>query len=279
MKKALQFDQIDLSFIQSIWQEMFQYIPKILASMFVFLLGLLTIRIVTFLISKALKFTKIDVWTDKLNEIEIFKKTNFDLKPATFIIKTVKWILILIFTIIIADILGLKMISKEIGNIIQYLPKLFSAIAFLTLGIYFSNTLRNVVISLLKSIDFGGSKIIGNIIFYCLAIIIALTALKQGGINTDIITNNLTVILGSFLLAFTIAFGLGSKEIIQRILFGFYSRKNLTVGQKIRIGEFEGTIESIDNIYLVLINDNGKFIFPIKEIIDRIIQILDDKQL
>ena len=30
------------------------------------------------------------------------------------------------------------------------------------------------------------------------------------------------------LLAFTIAFGLGSKNIIERLLFGFYSRKNLT---------------------------------------------------
>jgi hypothetical protein len=77
-------------------------------------------------------------------------------------------------------------------------------------------------------------------------------------------------------LSFTIAFGLGSKEIVQRLLFGFYSRKNLTVGQRIRIGKVEGTIGAIDNISLVLKTNEGKFVFPIKEVNDRIIQLLDD---
>ena len=49
------------------------------------------------------------------------------------------------------------------------------------------------------------------------------------------------------------------------------------MGQKIKIGGVEGTIESIDNIYLVLKTDEGKFIFPIKEINDNIIQVMDDK--
>ena len=80
------------------------------------------------------------------------------------------------------------------------------------------------------------------------------------------------------MLSFTIAFGLGSKEIIQRLLFGFYSRKNLNVGQRIKIGDVQGVIESIDNIYMTLITTEGKFIFPIKEVSDKIIQIIDDEK-
>jgi len=41
---------------------------------------------------------------------------------------------------------------------------------------------------------------------------LAITALNQVGIDKEIITSNLTLILGSLLLAFMIAFGLGSKE-------------------------------------------------------------------
>lgn len=277
IKIALQLEQVNLSFLREIWRELLQFFPKILAAIVVLLVGFLIIKFVVFLVSKALKFTKIDTWTDTLNEIEIFKNSDFNLKPAIYIVKTVKWILILILTIVISDILGLQIVSQEIGNIIRYLPKLFSAIAVLIIGIYIANIIKNAVISLFKSFDLGGSKIIGNIIFYGIAVIVTLTALNQAGINTDIITNNLTIILGASLLAFTIAFGLGSKEIVQRLLFGFYSRKNLIVGQKIRVGEIIGTIDRIDSIYLVLINNEGKFIFPIKEINDRIIQIIDDK--
>ena len=273
---ASQLDQVNLSFLQEIWKLLLDFLPKILAAVAVLLIGWLLMKLITFLVKKTLKFTKIDSWTDKLNEIEIFKNSDFQFKPTNFIVKAIKWVLILVIVIIVSDILGLQMISQEIGNLIRYLPKLFSAILIFMIGIYMANIIRNAIKSLFKSFDLGGSNLIGNIVFYAITVIVAITALNQAGINTDIITNNLTIILGSLLLSFTIAFGLGSKEIVQRLLFGFYSRKNLTVGQRIRIGKVEGTIDAIDNISLVLKTNEGKFIFPIKEVNDRIIQLLND---
>ncbi len=273
---ALQLKQVDLSFLQEMWQVLLNFLPKILAAIAVLIIGWLLIKLITFLIRKTLKFTKIDTWTDKLNEIEIFENYDFQFKPANFIVKAVKWILIFVLVIIVSDILGLQMISQEIGNLIRYLPKLFSAIAILMIGIYIANIIRNAIKSLFKSFDLGGSAIIGNIVFYAILLIITITALNQAGINTDVITNNLTIILGALLFAFTIAFGLGSKEIVQRLLFGFYSRKNLAVGQRIKVGEVQGTIDAIDNICLVLKTNEGKFIFPIKEVNDRVIKVLDD---
>ena len=272
----LQLDQVNLSFLQEMWQALLNFLPKILAAIAVLFIGWILMKLITFLVKKALKFTKIDSWTDKLNEIELFENSDFEFKPTNFIIKAIKWVLILVTVIIVSDILGLQMISQEIGNLIGYLPKLFSAVVIFMIGIYIANVIRNAIKSLFKSFDLGGSNLIGNIIFYAITVIVAITALNQAGINTDIITNNLTIILGSLLLAFTIAFGLGSKEIVQRLLFGFYSRKNLIVGQKIRIGEIEGTIAALDNITMTLITDKGKFIFPIKEINDKIIQVFDD---
>lgn len=273
---ALQLDQVNLSFLQEMWQALLDFLPKIFAALAVLIIGWILMKLITFLVKKALKFTKIDSWTDKLNEIEIFENSDFEFKPANFIVKAIKWVLILVIVIVVSDILGLQMISQEIANLISYLPKLFSAVVIFMIGIYLANIIRNAIKSLFKSFDLGGSNLIGNIIFYAITVIVTITALNQAGINTDIITNNLTIILGSLLLSFTIAFGLGSKDIVQRLLFGFYSRKNLVVGQKIRVGEVEGTIAALDNITLILITENGKFIFPIKEINDRIIQVFDD---
>ena len=104
--------------------------------------------------------------------------------------------------------------------------------------------------------------------------IVSVTALNQAGVNTDLITSNLSLILGSVLAAFTISFGLGSRDIINRLLFGYYSRKNLQIGQRIRINEIEGVIESIDNICMVLITSEEKIVYPIKDIVDNQIKIL-----
>jgi len=275
MKLALQLDQVNLSLFEDMWQELLKFMPKLIAVIAVLIIGWLLIKIVSFLVKKALKFSKIDILAEKLQEIDIFK--NVSIKPTIIVVKVVKWILLLLMLIIISDILGLQMLTDGIASFIGYLPKLFSAIAILMIGIYIANIIKNAIQSLFKSLDLGGSNVIGSIVFFAIVVIVAITALNQAGIDTEMITSNLTLILGSLLLAFTIAFGLGSKEIVQRLLFGFYSRKNLSVGQKIKIGGIEGTIDAIDNIYLTLITDDGKFIFPIKEVNDTIIQVLDNK--
>ena len=275
MKLALQLNQVNLSLFEDMWQELLAFMPKLIAVIAVLIIGWLLIKIVSFLIKKALKFSKIDILADKIKEIDIFK--NVSIKPTIIVVKVVKWMVLLLMLIIISDILGLQMLTEGIASFIGYLPRLFSAIAILMIGIYIANIIKNAIQSLFKSLDLGGSNVIGNIVFFAIVVIVAITALNQAGIDTEMITSNLTLILGSLLLAFTIAFGLGSKEIVQRLLFGFYSRKNLNVGQKIKIGSIEGTIEAIDNIYLTLITDDGKFIFPIKEVNDTIIQVWDNK--
>ncbi|MCB0486768.1 MAG: mechanosensitive ion channel, partial [Flavobacteriaceae bacterium] len=238
--------------------------------------GWIAVKIITYIVKKALRLTKIDKWADKLNEIEIFNQSEFKINLEKLIIGAVKWIVILLIVIVISDVLGLEVISQEIGNLIRYLPKLFSAIAIFMIGVYIASIIRNAVNSLFKSFNLGGSKFIGNIIFYVLVVIITITALNQAGVDTGIITNNLTLILGALLFAFTLAFGLGSKEIIQRLLFGFYTRKTLSVGDVIKIGDVKGKIEAIDNINLIVQTKDGKQIFPIKIINDSIIKIIGE---
>ncbi len=75
-------------------------------------------------------------------------------------------------------------------------------------------------------------------------------------------------------MAFTLALGLGNTDVIKRLLFSYYSRKNLQVGDKIRSANFEGVIESINNISLVLLLENKIDIAPLKEIVDNKIEIL-----
>jgi hypothetical protein len=276
MKIPLQLEDINLNFLSDIWQAIVDLLPKLLLVIIILLAGWIAVKIITYIVKKALRLTKIDKWADKLNEIEIFNQSEFKINLEKLIIGAVKWIVILLIVIVISDVLGLEVISQEIGNLIRYLPKLFSAIAIFMIGVYIASIIRNAVNSLFKSFNLGGSKFIGNIIFYVLVIIVTITALNQAGIDTGIITNNLTLILGALLFAFTLAFGLGSKEIIQRLLFGFYTRKTLSVGDVIKIGDVKGKIEAIDNINLIVQTKDGKQIFPIKIINDSVIKIIDE---
>lgn len=248
--------------------------PKIIGAIVILLLGWLVIKIVLFILGRILKLAKVDLINERINGMDVASKGDFKIDVAKIILGFVKWLLILVFMIVAADILNWQIISKEIGNLLHYLPRFFSALALLMIGFYIGNFVKNTVKRLFDSLEFGGSNLVSNLLFYVIVIFMSVTALNQAGVDTTIITNNITLIMGSFLLSFALGVGLGSREIITDLLRSFYTRKTYAVGDRIVIGEDEGIIESIDNNSLTLVTYRGKFVIPIKDVVSQKVKIL-----
>lgn len=265
---------LDFSFLQNLWNDFVIFLPQLLKGITFLIIGWLLIKLVLYIVKKALGFTNIDSLPKKLNVDEVFGKSSLKIQPTKIIITSLKWFLIFVFIIIASELLGLRIISEQLSNLIAYLPKLISALIIFTVGIYVANFAKKAVLGIFSSLELTGGNLVGNIVFYLISIIVSVTALNQAGVNTDLITNNLSIIFASLLAAFTISFGLGSRDIIKRLLFGYYSRKNLQVGNKIKTDKFEGVIESIDNISVVLSTENKTIIIPIKDIVDNKIEVL-----
>mgnify|MGYP000533664047 FL=1 len=264
----------DFSFLQNLWFDFVDFLPQLLKGLAFLIIGWLFIKFVLYIIKKALGLTNIDTLPEKLNVDEIFGNSSLKIQPTKVIVTAIKWILIFVFIIVASELLGLKMVSEQLSNLIGYLPKLISALLIFAVGIYLANVIKKTVSGMFSSLELTGGNLVGNIIFYIIAVIVSVTALNQAGINTDLITNNLSIIFASILAAFTISFGLGSRDIIKRLLFGYYSRKNLQVGNKIKTENYEGIIESIDNISVILRTEHKTIIIPIKEIVDNRIEVL-----
>ena len=248
---------------------------KVLGAILILIIGWIITKIVVFILKRALKFAKADKLTDIINEKDLFGKTDLKFNVTSVVVSFVKWILFLVFLIVAADIMQWEIVSVEIGNLLRYLPRLFSAIALFMVGLYIANFIKKAIKGLFESFDLNGAKVISGLVFYVIVITITITALNQAGIDTQIITNNLTIILGAFLAAIAIGFGFGSKEVIGDLLRSFYTRKNYEVGQKIQYKNVSGTIESIDNITMVLKTSTGKIVLPIREVVENLIEIVE----
>ena len=173
----------------------------------------------------------------------------------------------------ILRIFGLEIVSDAISSFFAYLPKLLTALAIFVAGIYVGTIVKKAINAMFKSLEITGGNLVGNIAFYLIVVFLSITALDQAGVDTSIIKSNLTLVIGSVLLAFTLAFGFGARDVIKRLLFGYYSRKNFEIGQKIKVKDIEGVIESIDNICIIVVTANGKFVLPIKEVVDEIVAV------
>lgn len=277
MKNTLAL-QIDfMSSLEDIWTKILSGLPKLLGFLGFVLLAWIFIKVLLYVVKKALNKTKIDEWSKKLSSTEIFGNTTINIVLTSVILSVLKWLLVLIFILIGADIFGLNMVSEGIGSFIAYLPRLLTSLLIFVGGIYIGTLSKKAIHTMFKSLELTGGNLVANIGFYLIVVFISIAALDQAGIDTSILKSNLTLIIGSILLSFTIAFGLGSGDVIKRLLFGYYSRKNFEIGERIQVKGIEGVIVSIDNICVVILTVNGKVVFPIKEIVDEIVVVKENE--
>lgn len=275
METINQWKNLTFDTISDIIKDIAAALPGLFGALVVLLFGWMIIRITRYVLKKIFKIAKIDGLSEKINEAKLFGESKFKIDISAILLSFVKWLLWLVFIIVAADIMQLTVISEEIANLLRYLPILLSAMVIFMIGLYAARLVKKALITVFDSMGIGGSKIISSIVFYIIAIFVTITALNQAQIDTTIITSNITMILGAFLLAAALGFGLGSREVIRDVLRTFYTRKNYAVGDIISIGETKGTIDSIDNISMTLNTEKGKVVIPIKEVVENRVQIHD----
>lgn len=275
MEKATEWKDIAMESLRKIWLEITDIFPNIIGTIIVLLVGWFVTKLVVKVIKKALKLANANKLDNVINDIEIVegKKLNFD--TVKLVSKFIKWIMYIMLFIMASDIMNLTMISEQISKLLSYLPQLFAALVIFTLGLVLANIIKKGLKSFFESMDLSGAKIISQVVFFIILIFISITALNVAGIDTEIITNNLTMILGAFLLAFALAFGFGAQRAVGDLLKTFYARKIYEIGQVIEFNGIKGEVEAIDSIAVTLKTKEGKLIVPIKDIVESQVKIQD----
>lgn len=248
-------------------------LPKVILGLLGIIVAWLVIKIILFILKKILKAAKIDVLSQKIVDAKLFGDKQLKIDLLKVALNTVKVLLILLFTLVLAQTLGLKAISDGIYSLLGYLPTLLTALIIVVAGLYLATIVKKSVHQLLDSMGVAGAKVISGGLFYLIIFFVSITALNQAGIDTAIITSNFTLVLGAFLFAVALGFGLGSKEVFSDVLKMFYTRKNYAIGDKVAIGNIEGTIDAIDNITLTLKTKTGKIVIPIKDVVSQNVEI------
>ncbi len=264
-----------LESLSNMWPEVTKILFNLVVVLFVLFIGWLVTKLVVRIIKKALKLAKANKLDDKLNDIEIVegKKLNFD--TIKIISNFVKWVMYIMLIIIVSDIMNLTIISKQINNLLGYLPQLFAALVIFTVGLVLANVIKKGIKGFFESMDLSGAKIISQVVFFIILVFVSITALNQAGVNTEIITSNLTMILAAFLLAFALAFGFGAQKVVSEVLKAFYARKTYEIGQVIEFNNIKGEVETIDSITITLKTKEGKLVVPIKDIVESQVKIKD----
>lgn len=254
-------------------------IPGIVLAILILLLGWLVAHLVSGAISRLLRLVKMDALGERIQADEVLKRANIQLKPSALIGKVVYWILLLLVIITAAETLGWNALSAEISNLLGYLPKLLIAIVFFVVGTYIAGFVRDFIHSAARSLGIAAGRLISAFVFYLLFIIVTLTALRQAGVDTTIITSNLLLILGAILASAAISYGFASREILANILAGFFSRQTFKPGQVIEFDGDRGEIVATSSISVTIRNAAGDdVVIPTHQLITHKVKIIRDEE-
>lgn len=264
----------EMSFLSQLERQFSALAPSVLLGVFLIITGWLLAVLIRNLVEKFLKATGLDklVDTDPFNSY--YEKSGIKSLPSQWLAKLVFWIFILSTILIVSETFGWHILSEMlVDSLVTYLPRIFTGILFFIIGLYLLTFIKDFIRAATSSLGLSAGKLISNIVFYFLLIIVALTSLEQAGIDTAILKSNFTIILAAILFSASVSYAYASRDILTNILSSFFSRNIFRVGQKIVIGDLEGEIIEITNISVILNTIEGKVVFPVKDLVNKTVKI------
>lgn len=248
-------------------------VPNFISAIAIILIGLFVSKLVAKMVRKLLESLKVDTLGEKLNEIDVVAKSNVEIKLSAFFSKIIYYVLVLFFLVMATDVLNMPAVSDLVASIFKFIPNVIAALLFLIIGLLIADFIRNVVLTACTSLGIPSAKLIAGFIFYFLLINVVISALGQAQINTEFLSQNISLVIGGGVLAFAIGYGFASKNVVANYLASFYSKDKIAIGDKITIENVTGTVDHIDKSSFVLKTDSSKIIFPLSKITSEKIEI------
>jgi len=101
-----------------------------------------------------------------------------------------------------------------------------------------------------------------------------ITALEQASIQTSLISTNLTILVAGLVFAFSIGYGLASKDTMANYLASFYTKSKVKVGDVIRIKDVTGEIMVVDSSSITIQTEDRLVIIPLRKLTSENLEIL-----
>jgi len=246
---------------------MLNAIPKFLSAFTILIFGYIISNSLKKIIQNVLIKLNLDIIGNRLNKISIISNSNLEIKLSKIISKAIYYILMLIFIMASIGALDMPILADLMKDIITYVPNLLVAFIILLGGTLLADTAKNVVLSTCKSIGVPSGNIISHFIFYFLFVNITILALAQAKVNTEFLAQNLSIIVGGGVLAFSIGYGFASKDLVSSFLASFYSKNKINIGDKISIAGYTGIVIELDKSSITIESERKNVIIPLNKLL------------
>jgi hypothetical protein len=209
---------ITMQALQGAWEEILLFLPNLLAAIVIFVLGWFIAIWIGKLIAQVLNKLKFDSVFEKTGWKEALSNADVKVEPSSFVGAICKWILVVVFLMIVTDIMGWVAFAGLLAQIIAWMPNLLVAIIILVVAIIIADIIEKLVKVSTKKMGVSSVNFLGSLVKWSIYIFAGLAVLLQLGITPKIVEVLTMGLVGTITLALGLSFGLGGKEAAGRII-------------------------------------------------------------
>jgi hypothetical protein len=211
--------------MMSIWDPLRRFLergaellPVLLAVLIVLAGGLLVAWLAELLVRNILRAIGFDRIASRPGVVDSMRRAGFRQTPSAIFGQVTRWI-VLVFTLVGAlSILSSEATDAVIGSMVNYLPRLAAALLIFVVGWAVSTFVARSVLLWAVNARVRGARWLSGGVQLLLGVFFAALALDNLGFGRDIALVVLAVLLGGFVLAGALAFGLAGQDLARQSL-------------------------------------------------------------
>jgi hypothetical protein len=170
---------------------------------------------------KIFRAINLDGLSQKMGMKDALGRSGFREPLSLILSRILKWFTIITFIIVAMQNLSIPTVEHLIDRMFLYVPNIFTAALILVLGYILGNFFGRAAIIASVNADMKSAGLIGKSVKFIVILLSCTMALEQLGIGKDTIVIAFAIVFGGIIFAFSLAFGLGGKDIAK----GYMDRK------------------------------------------------------
>lgn len=172
------------------------------------------------------------------------------------------WVILLLFVMFATRQAGMDGVAEWLKSVLGYLPTLLFGMVIIVAGHLIGLLVRDLLLEALASAQVEQRELVARLAQTATFLTALMIGVHQIGVNVSFVSLVIAVSLGSVLIAFSLAFGLGARGLVANLISTHYVRRQLQPGARVRVGEVEGEIIEITPTNVVLETDAGRAFVP-----------------
>ncbi len=172
------------------------------------------------------------------------------------------WIVLLGFATAATAIADFDLLSGWLERVIGWIPHLLLGVLIIATGYLIAAIVRDLVLDALDSAGVEQRALIGRLAQVATFLAAIVIGIEQIGIDVSFVTTMIAVVLGVVMAGFSLAFGLGARQLVSNLIAADSVQRQFRVGHRARIDGLEGEILELTSTSVVISTAEGRAIVP-----------------